>query len=91
MSIRSRSGRYEALAAALALRKAVYEKGTPMYRKIDTSPTGIGWVVNQEDEDGMRFPIRFSAKVKRELWGIVSVEIQAQHRPSRLKKPRTVG
>ena len=42
-----------------------------------------GWVVNQEGEDGNRFPIRFGAKVlserqrgyaqvKRELWGIVS-------------------
>ena len=50
---------------------------------MDTSPTGIGWVVNQEGEDGTRFPIRFGAKVlserqrgyaqvKRELWGIVS-------------------
>ena len=47
----------EALAAALALRKAVYEKGTPVYITVDTSPTGIGWVVNQEDEDDIRFPI----------------------------------
>ena len=50
---------------------------------MNTSPTGIGWVVNKEDEDGTHFPIRFSAKVlserqrgyaqvKRELWGIVS-------------------
>jgi hypothetical protein len=50
---------------------------------VDTSPTGIGWVINQEGEDGERFPIRFGAKVlgerqrgyaqvKRELWGIVS-------------------
>ena len=49
---------------------------------MDTSPTGIGWVVNQEGKDGTRFPIRFGAKVlserqrgyaqvKRELWGIV--------------------
>ena len=48
-----------------------------------TSSTEIGWVVNHEDEDGTRFPIRFGAKVlserqrgyaqvKRELWGIVS-------------------
>ena len=40
-------------------------------------------MINQEDEDGMRFPILFGAKVlterqrgyaqvKRELWGIVS-------------------
>ena len=56
----------EALAAAPALRKAVYEKGTPVYITVDTSPTGIGWVVNQEDEDGIRFPIRFGAKVLSE-------------------------
>ena len=54
-----------------------------MYITVDTSLTGIGWVVNQEDEDGNWFPIRFGAKVlserqrgyaqvKRELWGIVS-------------------
>ena len=54
-----------------------------MYITVDTSPTRIGWVVNQEDEDGIRLPIRFGAKVlserqrgyaqvKRELWGIVS-------------------
>ena len=56
----------EALAAAPALRKAVYEKGTPVYITVHTSPTGIGWVVNQEDEDGIRFPIRFGAKVLSE-------------------------
>ena len=71
------------LTTALALKKVVYGKGTPVYITVDTSPTGIGWVVNQEDEDGIRFPIRFGAKVlserqrgyaqvKRELWGIVS-------------------
>ena len=53
----------EALVAALALRKAIYEKGTPMYITVDTSPTGIGWVINQEDEDGIWFPILFGAKV----------------------------
>ena len=72
-----------ALAAAPALRKAEYTPRTPIYITVDTSPTGIGWVVNQEGEDGTRFPIRFGAKVlserqrgyaqvKRELWGIVS-------------------
>jgi hypothetical protein len=73
----------EALTAAPALRKGVYGNGVPIFMTVDTSPTGIGWVINQEDEDGERFPIRFSAKVlserqrgyaqvKRELWGIVS-------------------
>ena len=56
----------EALAAAPALRKALYRKDTPIYVTVDTSPTGIGWVVNQEDEDDLRFPIRFGAKVLNE-------------------------
>ena len=73
----------EALAAAPTLLQAVYGKDTPIYMTVDTSPTGIGWVINQEDENGARFPIRFGARVlserqrgyaqvKRELWGIVS-------------------
>ena len=71
------------LVAAPALRKAVYKEGVPIYVTVDTSPTGIGWVINQEGEDGARYAIRFGAKVlserqrgyaqvKRELWGIVS-------------------
>ena len=48
----------EALAATPALRKAFYGKDTPIYVMVDTSPTAIRWVVNQEDKDGMRFPIR---------------------------------
>ena len=56
----------EALAAAPTLRKAVYGKDIPIYVMVDTSPTGIGWVVNQEDEDSMRFPIRFGANVLSE-------------------------
>jgi hypothetical protein len=36
----------EALAVAPALRKGVYGKGIPVYVTIDTSPTGIGWVIN---------------------------------------------
>ena len=73
----------EALAAAPALRKVVYGREVPIYVTVDTSPTGIGWVINQDDENGMRLPIRFGAKVlserprgnaqvKRELWGIIS-------------------
>jgi hypothetical protein len=74
----------EALATAPALRKGIYGKGVPIYVTIDTSPTGIRWVINQEDDNGTRFPIRFGAKVlserqrgyaqvKRELWGNVSM------------------
>jgi hypothetical protein len=73
----------EELAAASALRKGIYGRGVLVYVTVDTSLTGIGWVIHQEDENGDRFPIRFSAKVlgerqrgyaqvKRELWGIVS-------------------
>ena len=53
----------EALAAARTLRKAVYGKDVPIYVTVDTSPTRIGWVINQEDENGTRFPIRFGVKV----------------------------
>jgi hypothetical protein len=73
----------ETLTEAPALRKGIYGNGVPIFVTVDTSPTGIGWVISQEGEDGERFPIRFGAKVlserqlgyaqvKRELWGIVS-------------------
>ena len=72
------------LTAAPALRKAENALETLVYITVDSSPIGIGWVINQEVEDGTRFPIRFGAKVlseqqrghaqvKCELWGIVSV------------------
>ena len=48
-----------ALIAALALRKVVYGRCNPIYVTLDTSRTGIGW----EDEDSIRFAIRFGAKV----------------------------
>ena len=51
----------EALVTAPALRKAVYGKGVPVYVTVDTSPTRIGWVINQEDENGTGLPIRFGA------------------------------
>jgi hypothetical protein len=56
----------KALMAAPALRKGVYENGIPIYVTMDTSPTRIGWVINQEGNDGERFPIRFGAKVLSE-------------------------
>ena len=52
------------LAAPPALRKVEYAPNTPVYITMDTSPTGIGWVVNQEDEEGTRFPIRFGASTE---------------------------
>jgi hypothetical protein len=33
---------------------------------VDTSPTGIRWVINQEGEGGERFPIEFGVKVLSE-------------------------
>ena len=50
---------------------------------VDTSPIGIGWVINQDDEEQHRYAIRFGAKilndrqrnyaqVKRELWGLLA-------------------
>ena len=56
----------EALVAAPALRKAVYGKDVPTHVTIDTSPTGIGWVINHEDENGTRFPFQFGEKVLSE-------------------------
>jgi hypothetical protein len=56
----------EALATASALRNGIYGRGVPVYVTVNTSPTGIGWVINQEDENGERFPIRFGAKVLSE-------------------------
>jgi hypothetical protein len=32
-------------------------------RGVDTSPTRIGWVINQEDEHGNRYAVWFGAKV----------------------------
>jgi hypothetical protein len=74
----------ELLLEAPALRKAEYVGGKPIFVTVDTSLTGIGWVINQEGEDDKRYAIRFGAKVlserqrkyaqlKRELWGIISV------------------
>jgi hypothetical protein len=73
----------ELLQEAPALWKANYAEGKPIFVTMDTSPTGIGWIINQEDEDDNRYAIRFGAKVlnerqrkyaqvKRELWGIFS-------------------
>ena len=56
----------EALAVTQTLRKAVYGREVPIYVTVDTSPTGIGWVINQEDENCARFPIWFRAKVLSE-------------------------
>ena len=51
---------------APALRKADYTEGTLIYVTMDTSPTEIGWVINQEDKDKNWYAIRFGAKVLTE-------------------------
>jgi hypothetical protein len=69
------------LLEAESLKKPSYDR--PIIVTVHTSPTGIGWVINQADSDGERYPIQFGAnvlngrqrgyvQVKRELWGIVS-------------------
>ena len=71
------------LISAPTLKKAVYTNGKPIIATIDTSPTGIGWAIGQDDDEVHRYAIRFGAKVlsmrqrnypqiKRELWGIVT-------------------
>ena len=71
------------LQCAPTLRKVNYECGRPIIVTVDTSPTGIGWAIGQDDEDGNRYAVRFGAKVlssrqrgyaqvKRELWGVVT-------------------
>ena len=39
------------LLKAPTLRKVEYTEGKPIYVTVDTSPTGIGWVINQEGEE----------------------------------------
>ena len=84
----------EALAAVLALWKAVYGKDIPIYVTVDTSPTGIRWVINQEDEDHTRFPIWFGAKVLNERqrgYAQVKHKLWVSFRPSRPTKTTRSG
>ncbi|MCO5554583.1 hypothetical protein L7F22_008113 [Adiantum nelumboides] len=71
------------LQSAPTLRKVNYECERPVIITVDTSPTGIGWAIGQDDEEGHRYVVRFGAKVlsvrqrnypqvKRELWGLVT-------------------
>ena len=45
------------------LRQPNYNGGKPIIVTVDTSPIGIGWVINQEDEEQHRYAIRFGAKI----------------------------
>ena len=51
----------EVLHGGESLKKWHYDR--PIRVTVDTSPTEIGWVVNQEDAKGDRYAIRFGAKV----------------------------
>ena len=54
------------LMEASPLRKANYSDGKPIFVTVDTSPTKIRWVINQEDKDCNLYAIRFGAKVLRD-------------------------
>ena len=71
------------MQSAPTLRKIDYNCGKPVIVTVDTSPTGIGWAIGQDDEAENRYAARFGAKVlsgrqrdypqiKRELWGVVT-------------------
>ena len=73
----------EALLKAPVLRQPDYNGGRPIIVTVDTSPIGIGWVINQEDEEQHQYAIKFGAKilndrqrnyaqVKRELWYLLT-------------------
>ena len=51
----------EELREASSLKKPDYKR--PVVVTVDTSPTGIGWVINQMNDEDFRDPIRFGAKV----------------------------
>lgn len=71
-----------ALANAPVLRPLVYgPTANDIYLTVDAGPTGIGWMLGQEDSEGVRLPAKFGAKTlsepqraygqtKRELFGL---------------------
>ncbi|KAL3688565.1 hypothetical protein R1sor_014874 [Riccia sorocarpa] len=70
-----------ALQSPPVVRRLDFTCGRPIIVTVDTSPRAIGWVIGQDDADGVRFAGRFGAKilagrqrdypqVKRELWGV---------------------
>ena len=59
------------LTEALVLRKAVYGKESPIYVTVDMSPTGIGWVINQEDGGDTRCQMRvYNGHIHNVPWTI---------------------
>ena len=68
----------EILQSPLILQSLVYGKGRPIIIIVDTSPIAIGWALEQDDNNGVRFASRFGtwilskrarrySQVKREL------------------------
>ena len=53
----------DTLLKAPVLRQLDYNGGRPIIVTVDTSPFGIGWVINQEDEEQYRYAIRFGGKI----------------------------
>lgn len=71
------------LVSSPTLKKVDYGSGNPVTVTVDTSPTGIGWAIGQDDDEDRRYVIIFGAKVlnarqrnypqvKRELWGVIT-------------------
>ena len=52
------------MTSAPTLRKIDYKCGRAVIVTEDTSPTGIGWAIGQDDEDGNFYAVRFGAKVR---------------------------
>jgi hypothetical protein len=51
------------LRTAPTLRKIDYSEGKTIFVTVDTSPTRIGWVINQEDSEGNQYANCFGAKL----------------------------
>ena len=71
------------LRRAEALKKPSYDR--TIIVTVDTSSTGIGWVINQADSDGSRYPIRFGAKVLNERQMIKEGEPRSEGRRGKSK------
>jgi len=76
-------GLKEILKSPPVLRQVDYNCDKPIIVTVDTSPIAIGWAIGQDDAKGMRFAIRFGARilterqrvypqVKRELLGALT-------------------
>ena len=58
----------QALLAAPILRPLVYgDGGGVIFLTVDGGPAAVGWVLNQEDSDGRRWPAKFGARTLTEV------------------------